>query len=366
MPRIRTLKPEHRQHRKVGKLSDRAYRLWVGMILEADDEGRLYWDADQIRLAVFGYHPKVTAVIATSLMRELESSGLIRLYDTVGGLPAIQIHDWDDHQPAKQSWAFVASRIPNEQGELIEMGAQPNDSARWAIYERDQFTCVYCKATLRQRMKEIALDHVVPVVLGGSHHPENLATCCRRCNIKKGGRTPTDAGLIWPDGLGRKAGVRRLEGVQTPSRERLDGPRHEPDLGVGPGIGPGTGPELNTHTLVAPPALVRVEPTDGFAEFWATWPSTRRVGKADAQKAWRTLHPDPTLRQIILAAVTASKQGPDWQREGGRYIPYPHRWLGKRRWEDAPPAAQATLLTEKTSGNQAAAAAVLRRYGSHA
>ena len=41
MPRIRTLKPEHRQHRKVGALDHVSYRLWVGMILEADDEGRL-------------------------------------------------------------------------------------------------------------------------------------------------------------------------------------------------------------------------------------------------------------------------------------------------------------------------------------
>ena len=41
MPRIRTLKPEHRQHRKLGPLDHLTYRLWVGMILEADDAGRL-------------------------------------------------------------------------------------------------------------------------------------------------------------------------------------------------------------------------------------------------------------------------------------------------------------------------------------
>ena len=117
----------------------------------------------------------------------------------------------------------------------------------------------------------------------------------------------------------------------------------------------------DVNPLVATPSLV-----SAFEDFWRAWPETRRVNKADAVKAWRALDPDPSLRQIILAAVTAQKQGAEWQREGGKYIPHPHRWLGKRRWEDAPPAAQATLLTEKTSGNQAAAAAVLRRYGSHA
>jgi hypothetical protein len=50
VPRIRSLKPDHRTHRCVGKFSDREYRLWVSMILEADDEGRLVVDADQLRV----------------------------------------------------------------------------------------------------------------------------------------------------------------------------------------------------------------------------------------------------------------------------------------------------------------------------
>jgi hypothetical protein len=111
----------------------------------------------------------------------------------------------------------------------------------------------------------------------------------------------------------------------------------------------------STHMSAAPP--VCAHPTDGFAEFWEAYPPHRRVAKADAVKAWCTLKPDPTLRQTILAALAAQKQRPDWQphHEGGKYIPHPHRWLGKRRWEDAPPAAQASLLTEKTAGNLDAA-----------
>jgi hypothetical protein len=61
VPRIRTLKPEALQHRKVGRLNDRQFRLWVGMLTQADDEGRLVADAEQLRLQVFGYHPRVTA-----------------------------------------------------------------------------------------------------------------------------------------------------------------------------------------------------------------------------------------------------------------------------------------------------------------
>lgn len=362
MPRIRTLKPEHRQHRKVGPLSDRIYRLWVGMILEADDEGRLICDAGQLRAVIFAYHQKIRPMDVESMLTTLESVGLIHLY-LFGDKRIAQLHDWEDHQTARQSWSFTPSRLPNQAGEVLDLGIKPNDAARWAIYERDHFTCVYCAADLHQRMKEITLDHVIPIAGGGCHLPLNLTTACRRCNVKKNGRTPAEAGMPWPDGLGAKAIIQasnpRPDGVQTGSRR---GPVVATREGV-PEVPEGLEPELQEpelpHTVAAAPR-VRVEP-NGFVEFWAMWPSSRQVGKADALKAWRALDPAPSLRQVILAAVEAAKQGREWQREGGRYIPHPHRWLSKRRWEDAPPAAQATLLTEKTQGNQAAAEALLRR-----
>ena len=48
MPRIRSLKPEHKQHRRVGMLTDLQYRLWVGLITEADDDGRLVGNTSQL------------------------------------------------------------------------------------------------------------------------------------------------------------------------------------------------------------------------------------------------------------------------------------------------------------------------------
>jgi len=97
MPRIRTLKPEHRQHRKVGPLTDREYRLWVGMILEADDEGRLVCDAAQLRALVFAYQPKVPLAAIEAALARLEGVGLIRLYG-VGTLRYADFPSWHDHQ----------------------------------------------------------------------------------------------------------------------------------------------------------------------------------------------------------------------------------------------------------------------------
>lgn len=97
MPRIRTLKPEHRQHRKIGPMDHVTYRLWVGMILEADDEGRLVCDAEQLRVTIFGYHPKVRRPVVEGSLRALEASGLLRLY-AVGGARYAWFPSWHDHQ----------------------------------------------------------------------------------------------------------------------------------------------------------------------------------------------------------------------------------------------------------------------------
>ena len=84
MPRIRTLKPEHRQHRKVGPLSDREYRLWVSMILEAEDSGRLVCDATQLRAVTWPYHPRVSAAHVEAAIQGLACTGMIRLYEHHG------------------------------------------------------------------------------------------------------------------------------------------------------------------------------------------------------------------------------------------------------------------------------------------
>src|SRR3990167_9090715 len=71
MPRIRTLKPECLHHRKVGKLHDRAFRLWVAMILQADDEGRLVADLEQLRAVAFAYHARVKITDIDAALGEL-------------------------------------------------------------------------------------------------------------------------------------------------------------------------------------------------------------------------------------------------------------------------------------------------------
>jgi len=97
MPRIRTLKPEHRQHRKVGALDHITYRLWVGMILEADDEGRLVYDPEALRVLIFGYHVKVSRALVDASTNRLERLGLVCRY-AVDGQEYVWFPSWHDHQ----------------------------------------------------------------------------------------------------------------------------------------------------------------------------------------------------------------------------------------------------------------------------
>lgn len=58
---------------------------------------------------------------------------------------------------------------------------------------RDQFQCQYCGKRPSQR--DLNVDHVMPRSRGGQDSWENLVVSCRFCNLKKGRRTPLEAGM---------------------------------------------------------------------------------------------------------------------------------------------------------------------------
>ena len=66
-------------------------------------------------------------------------------------------------------------------------------AVRRHVYARDNHTCVYCGR--RGNKLRLTIDHVFPVVLGGTNAVGNLVTACRPCNLTKGARRLDDAGL---------------------------------------------------------------------------------------------------------------------------------------------------------------------------
>jgi len=58
-----------------------------------------------------------------------------------------------------------------------------------AQYARQKGTCFWCHEKVRDTYH---VDHVMPVILGGSNGPENLVIACPTCNLSKGAKHPQD------------------------------------------------------------------------------------------------------------------------------------------------------------------------------
>jgi hypothetical protein len=111
MPRIRTLKPELWQDEDIGALSRDARLLFIGLITQADDEGRLVGAPRLLWSQIFpwdDYSPERLGAWLT----ELAGAGLVRQYES-GGRAYIHLPGWKRHQkishPAK-------SKLPRPPG----------------------------------------------------------------------------------------------------------------------------------------------------------------------------------------------------------------------------------------------------------
>jgi 5-methylcytosine-specific restriction endonuclease McrA len=79
---------------------------------------------------------------------------------------------------------------------LKNAGRATKQSVRFSrinVYTRDGFRCQYCG--VKNDMRELNYDHVVPRVRGGKTVWENIVTSCYACNDRKGSRTPAEAGM---------------------------------------------------------------------------------------------------------------------------------------------------------------------------
>jgi 5-methylcytosine-specific restriction endonuclease McrA len=72
----------------------------------------------------------------------------------------------------------------------------PNQTVRFNrrnLFARDNNSCQYCGG--RFPTSELSLDHVIPRSRGGETTWENIVCACVACNVRKGGRTPREAGM---------------------------------------------------------------------------------------------------------------------------------------------------------------------------
>ena len=73
---------------------------------------------------------------------------------------------------------------------FISTGIRPS---RNNILWRDKNQCQYCGVI--ESPRDMTIDHVIPRSRGGENTWYNIVTCCKRCNQKKGNRTPEEANM---------------------------------------------------------------------------------------------------------------------------------------------------------------------------
>ena len=101
----------------------------------------------------------------------------------------------EEHSHLHVHSARNALRLPSVI-RLLEYRRIPHQTrslSRKNILMRDRYMCQYCQRILPS--SELTLDHVIPRSRAGETTWENLVACCHRCNNRKGGRTPDEAGM---------------------------------------------------------------------------------------------------------------------------------------------------------------------------
>lgn len=80
---------------------------------------------------------------------------------------------------------------------LVKPFKRPHNKVRYNkqnVFARDHWTCGYCSQKFN--IKDLTLDHVIPRSKGGKTSFENVITCCKECNLRKGNRSPQDANMV--------------------------------------------------------------------------------------------------------------------------------------------------------------------------
>lgn len=117
----------------------------------------------------------------------------------VEGADLLDFQQWTE-QPVHEGELVIptargAIRVPRVV-HLMKYDRTPKTNVRLSrrnLMLRDGHQCQYCGRT--PPIRDLNIDHVMPRSRGGPDHWENLVTTCKVCNLKKGARTPDEAGL---------------------------------------------------------------------------------------------------------------------------------------------------------------------------
>ena len=73
---------------------------------------------------------------------------------------------------------------------------------------------------------------------------------------------------------------------------------------------------------------------DAFTSFWFSYP--KQIGEADAADAWAKAATSAEVAAQIIASLDGWKKSSQWREDGGRFIPYPAKFLADGYWKSVP------------------------------
>ena len=126
MSRIRTVKPEYWAHHKVARVSRDARLLFLGLLNESDDEGRLVGSAKRIAGVVFPPDHDATARKVDRWLDEREEVGLIARY-VINAAEYLWLPGFTEHQRVSHP---APSRLPAPPDDLPNPAGGPPEALR--------------------------------------------------------------------------------------------------------------------------------------------------------------------------------------------------------------------------------------------
>ncbi len=146
---------------RIASLSDFEFRLWVGLITQADDAGRGDARPAYIKGHVFPFRDQVTPEMILDALVQLSSKCVIQIDDQLNP-KSFKILDWEKTQPS-------AGRRTQQYKEW-----------RVAVFSRDNYTCQICG----KRGGKLNAHHISRYSRDIEHRTDvdNGITLCESCH----------------------------------------------------------------------------------------------------------------------------------------------------------------------------------------
>lgn len=121
---------------KISELSDFNFRLWIGLITQADDYGRGDARPAIIKGRVFPLRERVRLQDIEDGLATLAAGSCVSLYE-VGGKPYYQFPNWQDHQRVRNAKPKFPPPGASNDRDFLRDCADDNDSPQLAATRRE-------------------------------------------------------------------------------------------------------------------------------------------------------------------------------------------------------------------------------------